>query len=120
MYDPYQHAEELGLTILHRPIRTAHELWLPEHNTVVLRSGLRVVHERSALAHGIAHALLAHVDDRPKHEIQADRLAAANLIDLDECREVMKWAPDCHRLARELGVSTRLARVFLNVNRLAG
>jgi hypothetical protein len=47
-------------------------------------------------------------------------MASANLIDLDECREIMKWAPDCHRLARELGVTTRLTRVFLNVHRLVG
>lgn len=120
MYDPYQHAEELGLTVLHRPIRTAHELWLPDHGTIVIRSGLRNVHDRSALAHGVAHAVLGHEDDRPKYETQADKMAAANLIDLGQCLELMKWAPDCHRLARELGVSTRLARVFLNVNRLAG
>lgn len=120
MYDPYEHAEQLGLTVVHAPIRTAHELWLPERNTIVVRSGLRRVHDRSALAHGIAHALLGHEDARPKHEVQADRVAASNLIDLDECREVMKWAPDCARLARELDVSTRLARVFLNVHGLAG
>nr|WP_255521641.1 ImmA/IrrE family metallo-endopeptidase [Frondihabitans sp. VKM Ac-2883] len=81
---------------------------------------MRAVHDRSALAHGLAHAVLGHTDDRPKHEVQADRMAAANLIDLDECRELMKWTPDCHRLARELGVTTRLTRVFLNVNHLAG
>lgn len=120
MYDPYQHAEELGLTVLHRPIRTAHELWLPDHNTIVIRSGLRAVHDRSALAHGVAHAEYGHQSSGPKEETQADRLAASRLIDLGQCLEVMKWAPDCHRLARELGVSTRLARVFLNVNRLAG
>jgi len=120
MYDPYQHAEVLGVTVLHRPIRTAHELWLPQHNTIVIRSGLRRVHDRSALAHGIAHAMLGHQDSRPKHEVQADRVAADNLIDLDECLAVMKWAPDCARLARELDVSTRLARVFLLTHQLAG
>jgi Zn-dependent peptidase ImmA (M78 family) len=120
MYDPYEHAEALGITVVHAPIRTAHELWLPDRNTIVVRSGLRRVHDRSALAHGVAHAVLGHEDDRPKHEVQADRLAAANLIDLDECLELMKWTPDCARLARELDVSTRLARVFLLTHQLAG
>lgn len=120
MYDPYEHAEALGITVIHRNIRTENGRWYPQHNLIVIREGLRRVHDRSALAHEIAHALLGHHDDRPKHEVQADRLAAENLIDLDECRELMKWTPDCARLARELDVSTRLARVFLLTHRLAG
>lgn len=119
-YDPYAHAELLGISVLLRPIRTANELWLPEHHTLVIKSGMRAVHQRNAAAHGIAHAVLGHPDDRPKHETQADRYASENLIDLDECRELMKWTPDCHRLAAELGVTTRLMRVFLNVHHLAG
>jgi Zn-dependent peptidase ImmA (M78 family) len=118
-YDPYEHAEELGIDVIHRKIRTANGLWIPEHNLIVIREGMRVVHDRSTLAHEIAHAVLGHHDDRPKHEILADRLAASNMIDLTECLEVMAWAPDSARLANELGVSTRLLRVFLNRNRLA-
>lgn len=119
-YDPYAHAEELGIQVIFRPIRTGHELWLPDHDTLVIRSGLRAQMARNAAAHGIGHAVLAHEDARPKHEIQADRVAANNLIDLEECRELMRWTPDCHRLAAELGVTTRVMRVFLNVHRLAG
>lgn len=119
-YDPYEHAEELGIHVVHRPIRAAQGYWYPDHNTIVIREGMRAVHDRSTLAHELAHATLGHHDDRPKHEVQADRLAAANMIDLDNCVEVMRWAPDAHKLALELGVTTRLMRVFLNVNRLAG
>jgi hypothetical protein len=119
-YDPFAHADALGINVLLRPIRTANELWLPEHHTLVIKSGMRALHQRNAAAHGVAHAVLGHPDDRPKHETQADRYAASNLIDLDECRELMKWTPDCHRLAAELGVTTRLMRVFLNVHHLAG
>lgn len=118
-YDPIGHAEELGIQVLFRPIRTGNELWLPEHQTLVIRSTMRAVNRRNAAAHGIAHALLGHEDDRPKHEVQADRLAAEHLIDYEECVDLMKWTPDCHRLAYELGVTTRLMRVFLNVHRLA-
>lgn len=114
-YDPYEHAEELGITVLHRSIRTAHGMWLPDHRIIVIRSGLRAVHDRSALAHELGHAHYGHRDDRPKHEIQADRFAATNLIDLDAFRELAKWAPDHHRLATELQVSTRLVQVFLTI-----
>lgn len=119
-YDPYAHADTLGINVIVRPIRTANELWLPGHHTLVIKSGMRATHQRTACAHGVAHALLGHEDDRPKHELQADRIAANNLIDLDECRELIKWTPDCHRLANELGVTTRIMRLFLNVHRLAG
>lgn len=118
-YDPYEDAEQRGIDVIHRSIRTANGLWLPDHNLIVIRSGMRAVHDRCALAHELAHAALGHRDDRPKHEIQADHLAAHNLIDLDRCRDVMKWAPDVGRLANELDVSTRLLMAFLHQNHLA-
>lgn len=119
-YDPYEHAEELGLQVLFRPIKSANELWLPQHRTLVIKEGMRSVHQRNACAHGVAHAELAHPDSRPKHEVQADRLAAENLIEYDHIRDLMRWTPDAHKLAVELGVTTRLLRVYLNVHRLAG
>lgn len=118
-YDPYKRAEELGIEVIHRKLRTANGLWLPEHNLIVIRQGMRAAWDRSTLAHELGHAELGHDDDRPKHEVMADRYAATNLIDLDECRRTMRWAPDAHKLAHELGVTTRLLRVYLNVHRLA-
>ncbi len=118
-YDPYADAEKAGIEVIHRPIRTANGFWIPERNLIVIKSGLRAVHDQSSLAHEVAHATLGHSGQIPKQEVQADRLASSKMIDLDECREVMKWAPDAHRLAQELGVSTRLMRVFLNVHHLA-
>lgn len=118
-YDPFEHAAELGIEVIFRPIRTANEMWLPDHQTIVIRESMRSVHRRSSCAHGVAHALLAHVDDRPKHEVMADRLAAENLIDHAEMLELIQWTPDAARLANELGVTGRLLRVYLNVHRLA-
>lgn len=119
-YNPFEHAEALGIQVLFRPIRAANEMWLPEHNTIIIKSGMRSVHTRSALAHGVAHAELGHVDENPKHEVLADRLAADNLIDLDDCRRHMRWAVSTAQLAAELEVTTRLLQVFLNSHRLAG
>lgn len=119
-YNPYDHADELELKVIHRPLRTANEMWLPEHNIIVIKSGMRAVHDRSALAHGVGHAVYGHCDDRQKHEIQADRFAGTNLIDLDECLDVMRVYPDSARLAHELGVTTRILRTYLNVRQLTG
>lgn len=120
MYDPYAHADELGIEVIHRKIRTANGFWYPDHRTIVLREGMRAVYDRSTLAHELAHAVLGHESSSNRNEVQADRLAAASLIDLEHCMETMKWAPDAHHLAAELRVTTRLVRVFLNVHRLAG
>lgn len=120
MYDPYQHAAELGITVLHRPLRTTHEMWLPEHNIIVIRDRLRRVHDRTALAHGIAHAALGHPDDRPKHEVQADRYAANRLISEDEAVAFMRWSDDSARIAAELGVTGRIWRVWYNSWRQQG
>lgn len=119
-YDPYEHAERLGIEVIHRPIRTANGRWFPDHNLIVIRSGMKAAWDRSTLAHELGHASYGHCDDRPKHEVQADRFAADNLIEFDELTELMKWTPDSARLANELMVTTRLLRVYLNVHRLAG
>lgn len=112
-YDPWEHAEELGVQVILRPLRTAHELWLPDYQTLVVHSRLRAVHQRNALAHGVAHAALAHQDDRPKHERQADRFAAHNLIDPAELADLYRWCPDEGRIVMELGVTTRLFRAYI-------
>lgn len=106
--------------MLHSPIRTANGLWIPDHNVIVIRSKLRAVHDRAALAHEIGHAVLGHRDDRPKHEIQADRYAAVNLVDEEQALALCAWTQDPARIAAELGVSGKMWRVWWNVRRQQG
>lgn len=112
-YDPWEHADLLGIQVILRPLRTANELWLPEYHTLCVNSRLRAVHQRGALAHGVAHAALAHDDNRPKFERQADLFAATNLIDPDELADLYKWCPDEGRIVTELGVTTRQFRAYV-------
>lgn len=119
VYDPYEHAEELGIEVRVVPLRTANGYWYPDHNVIALRSGMKARYLRSTLAHEIAHALLGHVDQTRKNEVMADRCAAENLIGYDQCLDAMKWANDFHQLALELDVTPRLLRVYLNVHDLA-
>ena len=119
MYDPFEHAERAGIEVLYRNIRTANSCWYPEHNLIVMRQGMRHVQTRSALAHEMGHVTYGHTDDRPKHEVQADRWAADMLIDKEQVSTLLEWVPDSARLAAELGVTTRLVRVYLNVHHLA-
>lgn len=118
-YDPYLHAESLGIDVIERPIRTANGLWIPDHNLIVLKSGMRAIHKRTTLTHELGHACLGHRDDRPKHEVLADRFAAARLIDHDHLLELGGWIEHPARLAEELGVTNRILRVYLNMSGLA-
>ena len=112
-YDPYEHAEHLGIDVIHRSIRHANGMWLPDHNLIVLRSGMRRMHDRSTLAHEIAHAMLGHGDDRPKHEKAADAFAGELLIHPGECEAAMRHAHNVHELAVELQVATRILSDWL-------
>lgn len=114
-YDPYQHAEVLGIEVIHRPITTAHGLWMPDHNLIVIREGMRRIHDRSALAHEIGHAVLGHVDDRPLFERRADVFAAENLVLESECRRAFPYVSDIHGLAFELCVSVRILAAWFGV-----
>lgn len=112
-YDPWDHAARLGIEVVHRPIRTGHGLWVPEHRTILVHSKLRAGAQRLILAHEVGHADLRHPDDRPKHERQADEYAAHNLICPIELEAAYKWCPDEQSLASELGVSRRLFRAYV-------
>ena len=113
IYDPYTHAETLGIEVIHRPISKMNGLWIPDHNVIVIRSGMKVAYDVSTLAHELGHAKYGHRDGRPKHEHQADKFASDSLIDVDEAAELMQWVPDCERMALELGVTARLLRVWM-------
>jgi hypothetical protein len=115
-YDPYEHAAQLGVRVIHRKLTTGTGLWLPDHNIVFIQEHLRVVHDRSALAHELGHSELGHRDDRPKHEVMADRYAAENMVDPEQLLDLMRWSPDPSRWSIEMGVSTRLIRVFWNIH----
>lgn len=107
-YNPYDHADALGITVIHRPIRTANGMWLPEHNLIVIRTGMRVLHDRTTLAHEIAHAVLGHSDSTPKNELAADRYAGELLIHPNECEKASQGVPDLPSLALDLQVSERV------------
>ena len=112
-YDPWQHAEALELQVLHRPIKDANALWMPDHHTIVIRSGLGYVRERTALAHGIGHAELGHIDDRLEHELGADQYAAINLISPIEFDYATRRNNNMVTISRELRVTRRLLDSYL-------
>lgn len=111
-YDPFAHADRLGIRVIFGRLRTANGLWLPDHRTIFIKEGMRAVHTRVALAHEIGHAELGHEDDRPKHERQADLYAARHLVDPVRLRELAAWTNDAFRIAQELGVTQRILHAY--------
>lgn len=116
-YDPYKHAADLGIRVETQSLRSANGLWFPDRRLIIIRSGMRKVFERSALAHELGHVYFGHRDDRPKHERQADYYAANNLIDAGRFAEIADWASDEFKLAAELDVSLRILRAYLAQHR---
>ena len=107
-YDPFEHAARLGLAVEYQSLRTARGLWLPDYRTIVLKSGMRRVDERSTLTHELAHVCLGHRDDTPKHELAADRWAVRKLITRPNLQEAALISDDPAMWCHELGVNADL------------
>lgn len=112
-YDPWEHAERLGLEVVVRRLRTANGRWFPDYNTIVVSDRLRARDQRIVLAHEIGHGVLLHTEESPKHEKQADQFAARHLICPDELADLYEWCPDERRIAAELGVTTTIFRAYV-------
>lgn len=112
-YDPWVHAEHLGIEVVVRRLRTANGRWFPDYGQILISDRLRAGQQRLVLAHELGHGALMHRDDRPKHEKQADQFAARNLICPDELADLYKWCPDEGRIVQELGVTLRLFRAYV-------
>lgn len=112
-YDPWEHADHLGIEVVVRRLRTAHGRWFPEYNQILISDRLRASDQRLVLSHEIGHGVLQHLDDRPKYEKQADQFAARNLIAPEELADLYEWCRDEQRIVAELGVTTRLFRAYV-------
>jgi Zn-dependent peptidase ImmA (M78 family) len=96
-----------------RRLRSANGIYFREYGEIILSDRLRAHELRTSLSHEIGHAVLEHPDDRPKHEKQADRFAAQNLICPDELADLYGWARDERKIIAELGVTTTLFRAYV-------
>jgi Zn-dependent peptidase ImmA (M78 family) len=112
-YDPYEHAAMLGINVVHRRLRTANGLWVPEIRTVFLQHRMRSIHERSVLTHELGHVCMGHRESNPKYEMQADRWAAEHLIHPHELREAAAVTDDVGAWCHDLNVSADILERYL-------
>lgn len=117
-YDPWVHAEQLGLHVIEgNPGEGNRGLWVGNH-TIILKPGLTALQARSTLAHEIVHAeydqpLIPH-HLSPKAEARADRIAAERLIDNKDFVRLAEMYPDNPaQLAFELGVTPKMLETYI-------
>lgn len=122
-YDPYSHAQDLGLVVIYAPLC---DRWGEYHHgkrTVVLHRGLTAAQERCTLAHEVAHAEYGDVVTGrqwwdARSEARADRVAAGRLVDPGDLKGLVAvYGEDFDRLALELGVTRWLLDAALRGQR---
>lgn len=116
----YRCAEELGVTIRHlNPGRGRVATYLHRHRVILIRPGLDLAVQRSAVAHELGHA--AHGDFAPygqpftsEQEHAADEWATSLLIRLgDANRALSLYQQDWKGMARELGVTAPMLGIWM-------
>lgn len=111
-YDPYQHADDLGVTIIYHDLPAGENgRWYNGRRLVVIQPGMPATLERCVLAHELGHEHYGHLTSNRKSELQADRYAAENLIDERDLRRLVARSHDEVFLCGEFGVTVRLLRV---------
>jgi len=118
-YDPFQHAEELGLQVEYQTLRTAFGFYVPGRDLILLRPRMKAATERSVLSHEIEHYL--QQDRRVsgvyslRQERRANEGAALRLIPNDRWNDVRSWSSDPREWAIELGVTAEILLARMRV-----
>lgn len=118
-YDPFAHAEQLGVRIRYDDRLPPGELgaWVSVTRTIHLRPDLTALLTRCTLAHELGHAVHDHRGRSAAQERAADRFAIEHLVTLDAVVDQVRASPDPGRWALELGVTHRLLQVYLEDHR---
>lgn len=108
MYDPWEHAEQLGLSVRYTP--SLGTMGLYEHGTIWLLPDMAQRVERCVLAHELSHAVHGDepTNDRAlyaRREQRADREAARWLISEGDLRRCAQTTDDMGAWALELDVT---------------
>lgn len=117
MYNPYQHAAELGVTVRWGSLG-ANVQGFYDHaaNTIWLNEALGFREARCVLAHEIVHAEFAGTGqeaDKESVELRCDKIAASRLIYIPQLMQVMVEVEDARYWCAELGVMSWVLKHFL-------
>lgn len=116
-YDPFQHAERLGVEVCWKELpHNIHGLWTGAK--VLLDPRLSTLQVRSDLTHELVHVELdepyLHKSYAARVENRCDKVAAARLIDYSEYASLARIYPDnLPLLAVELGVTQEMLETYI-------
>ncbi|QJU54384.1 ImmA/IrrE family metallo-endopeptidase [Herbiconiux sp. KACC 21604] len=114
-YDPYVHAEDLGLPIIYRelPRDDIDACYSEEHHAIFVRPNLHGIVERCAIAHEIVHFEHGDVGDDRKQEDRADRISARRLVRPRDVYDSLEFTNDMERVALEIEVTEKVMAIFI-------
>jgi Zn-dependent peptidase ImmA (M78 family) len=115
-YDPYVHAENLGLPIIYRTDLPGHDIdamYTPDHKAIYVRPNLAASVERCAIAHEIVHHEHGDEGEDRKQEDRADRISARRLVRPSDVYDALEFTDDMGRVALELEVTEKVMTIFL-------
>lgn len=119
MYDPHEHARQLGVHVSWVRGLPERGLWVPDVGTVYLRHGMTRLEERCTLAHELGHAVLGHRESTARHELAADKWAAARLVDAEALEASAAASDDPAQWCRDLDITPRMLLVYLAMREAA-
>lgn len=122
-YDPWEHACMLGIPIVYRTDLPETEMvacYSEEYSAIFVRPDLHADVERCAIAHEIVHFEHGDVGADDLQEQRADRIAARRLIRPRRLEELSGITDDPAVAALELGVTEKLMRTHLRMQRQSG
>ncbi len=106
LYDPYEHADQMGVRIFRHTLRDCYGAWAPGKRAILLDRNVPAEFEIPVLAHECDHA---EHNDPPGHharyEARADLHAAQRLIDVAKFDDLMSVHTDYDLVCLELGVT---------------
>lgn len=113
-YDPWRHAEMLGIDIVHRDLPDPRMVaaYSEAHGAIFLRTTLHSISERCGLAHEIVHAEHADVGYNEAQEERADRIAARRLIRPWRISHLYSNSESPGDIALELGVTDHIMETW--------
>jgi Zn-dependent peptidase ImmA (M78 family) len=113
MRDLLRYAADQGLTVhaCHLPAGML-GCYEPDASRIWFDLRLTPAERRSVIAHELGHHHHRHTESTPRSERDADRFAAAILIDPAEYARLEPTYPDAHTLADELGVTVKIIEAY--------
>lgn len=115
-YDPWLHADLLGLPIVGRPKLPKPGIvaaYSRKHRAIFTLTNLHSAVERCAIAHEIVHHEHGDIGHSRVQENRADRIAARRLIRPSALAELRESSEDLGRIALELDVTEKIMHAYL-------